>query len=202
MSDEVGKRLATLGALLELEEAVAQGDLKAAQPCRDKRLILAGDLFIRDRKRHGFRIWAGTANVQALVGDYNRDGYADIAITGGLGWFTIPCALSKGDGTFLVHNDNTTSIRSGNDLRRQVRTLPCGRWATFAESIERSGLGLEPGRPRQTYQSGSTTWSSGRFKQSRICSESDGEGQAYGDFSRKWCPRIRRAWPLRVEVIG
>src|SRR5215470_12768127 len=156
MSDEVGKRLATLGALLELEEAVAQGDLKAAQPCRDKRLILAGDLFIRDRKRHGFRIWAGTANVQALVGDYNRDGYADIVITGGLGWFTIPCALSKGDGTFLVHNDNTTSIRSGNDLRRQVRTLPCGRWATFAESIERSGLGLEPGRPRQTYQSGRT----------------------------------------------
>src|SRR5262249_33285587 len=41
MSDEVGKRLATLGALLELKEALAQGDLKAAQACRDKRLILA-----------------------------------------------------------------------------------------------------------------------------------------------------------------
>jgi hypothetical protein len=52
MSDEVGKRLATLGALLELKEALAQGDLKAAQACRDKRLILAVDLFIGDRKRH------------------------------------------------------------------------------------------------------------------------------------------------------
>jgi hypothetical protein len=35
----VGKRLATLGALLELKEAVAQDDLKAAQACRDWRLI-------------------------------------------------------------------------------------------------------------------------------------------------------------------
>jgi hypothetical protein len=52
MSDEVGKRRATLGALLELKEAVAQGDLKAAQDCRDKRLILAVDLFSGDRKRH------------------------------------------------------------------------------------------------------------------------------------------------------
>ena len=51
MSDEVGKQLATLGALLELKEAVAQGDLKAAQECHDKRLILAVDLFIGDWER-------------------------------------------------------------------------------------------------------------------------------------------------------
>jgi hypothetical protein len=52
MSNDINRRLATLGALLELKEAVAQGDLKAAQACRDKRLILAVDLFIGDRKRH------------------------------------------------------------------------------------------------------------------------------------------------------
>jgi hypothetical protein len=45
-------RLATLNALLELKEAVAQDDLKAARHCRDKRLILALDLFSADRKRH------------------------------------------------------------------------------------------------------------------------------------------------------
>ena len=45
MSDDLNKRLATLNALLELKEAVAQDDLKAAQDCRDKRLILALDLF-------------------------------------------------------------------------------------------------------------------------------------------------------------
>jgi FG-GAP-like repeat len=73
----------------------------------------------------GFRTWAGTANVQAIVGDFNRDGYADIALTGGLGWFTIPCALSKGDGSFLVHNDNT-NLRAFGDRSAQAlgdRTL-------------------------------------------------------------------------------
>jgi hypothetical protein len=51
MSDEINKRLATFHALLDLKEAVAQDDLKAAQECRDKRLILALDLFSADRKR-------------------------------------------------------------------------------------------------------------------------------------------------------
>ena len=51
MSDDLNKRLATLNALLELKEAVAQDDLKAAQECRDKRVILALDLFSGDRKR-------------------------------------------------------------------------------------------------------------------------------------------------------
>jgi hypothetical protein len=55
----------------------------------------------------GFRSWAGTANVQPIVGDFNRDGYADIALTGGAGWFTIPCALSQGDGSFVVFNTAT-----------------------------------------------------------------------------------------------
>ena len=61
----------------------------------------------------GFRIWAGTANVQPIVGDFNRDGYADIALTGGSGWFTIPCALSKGDGSFVVHNTPTNLVSFG-----------------------------------------------------------------------------------------
>jgi hypothetical protein len=45
MSNELNKRLATFHALWELKEAVAQDDLRAAQECRDKRLILALDLF-------------------------------------------------------------------------------------------------------------------------------------------------------------
>ena len=47
-----GKRQATLMALFDLEEAVAQDDFKAAQECREKRLVLALDLFRADRKRH------------------------------------------------------------------------------------------------------------------------------------------------------
>jgi hypothetical protein len=61
----------------------------------------------------GFRGWAGTPNVQAIVGDFNHDKIADIALTGGSGWFTIPCALSKGDGSFLVHNDATNLVAFG-----------------------------------------------------------------------------------------
>jgi hypothetical protein len=52
MSNDLNRRLATLNVLLELDEAVAKDELKAAQDCRDKRLILALDLFIADRKRH------------------------------------------------------------------------------------------------------------------------------------------------------
>jgi hypothetical protein len=52
MSNDFNRRLATLNALLELDEAVAKDDLKTAQDCRDKRLILALDLFIADRRRH------------------------------------------------------------------------------------------------------------------------------------------------------
>jgi hypothetical protein len=52
MSDDLNKRLATLNALFELKEAVANDDLKTAHDCRDKRLILALDLFSTDRRRH------------------------------------------------------------------------------------------------------------------------------------------------------
>jgi hypothetical protein len=51
MTDITNKRLATLSALLDFEDAVARDDLKAAQECRDKRLVLALGLFSADRKR-------------------------------------------------------------------------------------------------------------------------------------------------------
>jgi hypothetical protein len=53
MPNDINKRQATLLALLDFEDAVARDDLKAAQECRDKRLILALGLFSADRKRLG-----------------------------------------------------------------------------------------------------------------------------------------------------
>jgi hypothetical protein len=53
MTDIINKRLATLSALLDFEDAVAHDDLKAARECRDKRLVLALGLFSADRKRLG-----------------------------------------------------------------------------------------------------------------------------------------------------
>jgi hypothetical protein len=38
------------------------------------------------------------------TGDFNGDGKADLALTGGAGWTTIPVAFSRGDGNFNVAN--------------------------------------------------------------------------------------------------
>ena len=48
--------------------------------------------------------WARTPNVKVLARDFNGDGRADIALTGGAGWLSIPVAFSLGDGTFNVTN--------------------------------------------------------------------------------------------------
>jgi hypothetical protein len=44
---------------------------------------------------------------KAIAGDFNGDGFADIALTGPAGWSTIPIAFSNGDGTFSVTNGGT-----------------------------------------------------------------------------------------------
>ena len=48
--------------------------------------------------------WASQPGVKAFVGDFNNDGYADMALVGGAGWNTLPVAFSNGDGTFRVTN--------------------------------------------------------------------------------------------------
>ena len=52
MPDEIRLRQATLLVLLELQEAVDQNDVEAAQQCREKRLLLTLELFSADRKRN------------------------------------------------------------------------------------------------------------------------------------------------------
>ena len=51
-----------------------------------------------------FPIWAASPNVQSVTGDFNGDGRTDLALTGGIGWSTVPVALSMGDGSFAVIN--------------------------------------------------------------------------------------------------
>ena len=53
-----------------------------------------------------FPAWATSPGVKVLTGDFNGDGYTDLALTGVAGWATIPVALNLGFGTFAVVNSN------------------------------------------------------------------------------------------------
>ena len=52
-----------------------------------------------------FPAWAQTANARGVVGDFDGDGDADLALTGVPGWTTIPTALSNRNGAFTVINN-------------------------------------------------------------------------------------------------
>jgi hypothetical protein len=51
-----------------------------------------------------FPTYAQQAGAKPVVGDFDADGRADIALVGGTNWTTVPFAFSNGDGTFTVSN--------------------------------------------------------------------------------------------------
>ncbi len=57
-----------------------------------------------------FSNWAATANVKLVTGDFNNDGFTDVALTGGSGWASLPVAFSNGNGTFNVTNFGITNF--------------------------------------------------------------------------------------------
>jgi hypothetical protein len=59
-----------------------------------------------------FPTWAQSGNAKLIAGDFDGDGRDDLALTGALGWSTIPVAFSNGDGTFLVKNQSAGSFPS------------------------------------------------------------------------------------------
>jgi pimeloyl-ACP methyl ester carboxylesterase len=56
-----------------------------------------------------FAQWAAAPGAKVISGDFNRDGFTDMALTGPSGWGSIPVAFSNGDGTFNVINALTAS---------------------------------------------------------------------------------------------
>ncbi len=78
-----------------------------------------GTWTITNNQSPDFAWWAGRPNVRALTGDFNKDGFTDIALTGAAGWLTVPVAFSYGNGNFLVTN-RTVCI--------PLITFPNGSW--------------------------------------------------------------------------
>nr|WP_239062121.1 M4 family metallopeptidase [Streptomyces sp. SID13031] len=64
-----------------------------------------GDYTVSNRPiAGGWPAWAADPAVSTVSGDFNKDGKADLALSGGPGWATQPVAFGKGDGTFTVSN--------------------------------------------------------------------------------------------------
>ncbi|MCI0420086.1 MAG: VCBS repeat-containing protein, partial [Acidobacteria bacterium] len=61
-----------------------------------------------------FARWASNPQAAKLIGDFNGDGKADIALVGGTGSNTLPVAFSNGNGTFIVRNSDVTPSIQGD----------------------------------------------------------------------------------------
>ncbi len=92
-----------------------------------------------------FATYAATPGAKPLVGDFNRDGMADIALIGPPQWGFVPVAFSNGDGTFTVfalpsplafyaNNNNSPEALVGdfdNDGRDDIALLGPTGWANW-----------------------------------------------------------------------
>ena len=63
-----------------------------------------GNFKITNNTLADFPGWAAGRHVQVSTADLNLDGKADILLTGGISWSSIPVAYSNGDGSFKVVN--------------------------------------------------------------------------------------------------
>ena len=71
-----------------------------------------GSFLMIDSPAASFANWATSPNVKVLTGDFNKDGFTDLALTGVAGWASIPLALSAGGGNFNVTNGNVGALGS------------------------------------------------------------------------------------------
>lgn len=92
--DDIGGQAdANTAMILDLEERVEALEDRVPPPVN----LPAG--------QHGhFNGWSSAAGVQMLSGDFNGDGYTDVALIGGPGWGSIPVAASRGNGAYSVTN--------------------------------------------------------------------------------------------------
>jgi FG-GAP-like repeat len=103
----------------------------------------------------GFATYASQIGAKAAVGDFNGDGKADIALTGGFSnangtgpWGSVPVAFSNGDGTFRVTN---SAISNFALYSTQTGAKPV---AVSADVRPSSGVEQFPAAPSQLKTTG------------------------------------------------
>jgi hypothetical protein len=64
----------------------------------------SGNFSVANFLVNDFGSWAASPNVKIVMGDYNGDGYTDVALVGGVGWASIPVAFSVGGGIWNITN--------------------------------------------------------------------------------------------------
>lgn len=80
-----------------------------------------GSFYVTNYSVNNVPTWAQSSGVKILVGDFNADKKADIALMGVSGWASIPVAFSNGNGTFYVTNTgNATFATYANQARLAV----------------------------------------------------------------------------------
>jgi hypothetical protein len=67
-----------------------------------------GSFYSTNQSAEPFARAALDPNVQVISGDFDGNGQDDIAMTGVVGWTTIPVALGSGNGSFTVYNPSSS----------------------------------------------------------------------------------------------
>src|SRR5262249_44739856 len=57
-----------------------------------------------------FGAWAASPGAKVVAGDFNGNGLTDLAVTGVMGWTTVPVAFSNGNGTWNVTNQDASQF--------------------------------------------------------------------------------------------
>jgi hypothetical protein len=57
-----------------------------------------------------FPTWAQAGGAKLLGGDFNNDGFGDVALAGGSGWGSIPVAFGNGTGIYQITNFNVANF--------------------------------------------------------------------------------------------
>ena len=73
---------------------------------------LTGTFSVTTTASATFAGWAATENAKSLIGDFDGDAKADIALTGPSGWGSVPVAFSNGNGTFRITNRGVVNLAS------------------------------------------------------------------------------------------